>query len=80
MDKDQLYRLYGQETSYHSNPPSFSTWCRNKGYKQNSSGDFILSAVIGAATGSAIVGGFLGGDLLGGIVGDLFEGTDDGLL
>lgn len=42
--------------------------------KLNGSGDFLTSAVIGAATGSALLGGILGGDLLGGVVGDLFDG------
>lgn len=37
-------------------------------------GDFLLSAVIGAATGSALLGGLLGGDLLGGIAGDMLDG------
>ena len=38
------------------------------------SGDFLTSAVIGAATGSALLGGLLGGDMLGGIAGDMFDG------
>lgn len=38
---------------------------------------FIISGVIGAATGSALVGGLLGGSLLGGLMGDFLEGTDD---
>ena len=37
-------------------------------------GDFLLSAVIGAATGSALLGGLLGGSFLGGITGDLLDG------
>jgi hypothetical protein len=28
MDGDQLYRLYQQETRFHDNPPSFTTWVR----------------------------------------------------
>lgn len=40
----------------------------------NDTGDFIISAAIGAATDSALLGGLLGGDMLGGIVGDLFDG------
>lgn len=43
----------------------------------NSSGDFLMSAAIGAATDSALLGGLLGGDMAGGIVGDLLSG--DGL-
>ena len=39
------------------------------------SGDFILSAIIGAATDSAIIGGLLGGSMTGGIVGDLLDGN-----
>jgi len=38
------------------------------------SGDFLVSAVIGAATDSALLGGMLGGDMLGGVVGDLLDG------
>lgn len=49
--------------------------CGKKGLldvaKDNS---FLVSAAIGAATGSAILGGLLGGDILGGVVGDLFDG------
>lgn len=40
----------------------------------NDTGDFLLSAVIGAATDSALLGGILGGDMLGGVVGDLLDG------
>jgi hypothetical protein len=40
----------------------------------NSTGDFILSAVIGAATDSALLGGLLGGDMTGGILGDMLDG------
>jgi hypothetical protein len=39
-----------------------------------SSGDFLISAAIGAATGSTLLGGLLGGDIIGGAVGDLLEG------
>lgn len=39
--------------------------------------DFVVSAAIGAITGSGLVGGLLGGDLLGGIVGDALFGDDD---
>jgi len=37
--------------------------------------DFLVSAVIGAATNSALLGGVLGGDMVGGIVGDMFDGN-----
>ena len=40
----------------------------------NDTGDFLISAAIGAATDSALLGGLIGGDMLGGIVGDLFDG------
>lgn len=40
---------------------------------------FLISGVIGFATGSSIIGGVLGGDLIGGLVGDLLEGTDDSI-
>lgn len=51
--------------------------------KQSSSEDFekfLISGVIGFATGSSIVGGLLGGSLLGGLMGDLLEGDDDSIL
>ena len=37
---------------------------------------FLISGIIGYATGSALLGGLLGGDLLGGIVGDLLDDDD----
>ena len=40
------------------------------------SGDFFLSAAIGAVTDNAILGGLVGGDMLGGLVGDLFSDGD----
>lgn len=40
-------------------------------------GDFLTSAVIGAATGSAIVGAVLGGDMLGSFIGSSLFGDDD---
>lgn len=43
----------------------------------DSSGDFLMSAAIGAATDNALIGGLLGGDMAGGIIGDLLSG--DGL-
>ena len=42
--------------------------------RSSSNGDFLTSAVIGAATGSALLGGLLGGDMLGGILGDSLDG------
>lgn len=41
---------------------------------------FLVSGVIGAATGSSIVGGIIGGSFLGGLLGDTIEGTDDSWL
>lgn len=38
---------------------------------------FLISGVIGFATGSALIGGLLGGDLIGGFLGDALQGTDD---
>lgn len=38
------------------------------------SGDFLTSAIIGAATDSALLGGLLGGSMTGGLMGDLFDG------
>lgn len=40
----------------------------------DNSGEFITSAIIGAATGSSLLGGIMGGDIVGGIVGDLLDG------
>ena len=37
----------------------------------------LLSAAIGALSGSAVVGGLIGGSFLGGFLGDVLEGTDD---
>jgi len=37
------------------------------------SDDFIVSAIIGAATDSALLGGLLGGSILGGILGDSLD-------
>ena len=49
--------------------------------KKESSNDdfekFLISGVIGFATGSSLIGGLLGGSLLGGLAGDLLEGDDD---
>ena len=41
---------------------------------------FIVSGVIGAATGSSVIGGLLGGDFVGGLLGDLLEDGDDSWL
>lgn len=41
---------------------------------------FLISGLIGAATGSTIIGGLMGGSFLGGLVGDLLEGDDDSIL
>ncbi len=41
--------------------------------------EFLISGVIGYATGSSIVGGLLGDSLLGGLMGDLLEGDDDSI-
>ena len=38
---------------------------------------FMVSGVIGLATGSALAGGLLGGSLLGGVVGPLLGDDDD---
>lgn len=40
---------------------------------------FLVSGLVGAATGSTIIGGLIGGSFLGGLVGDLLEGTDDSI-
>ena len=50
-----------------------SHYCPTTGhtYREDASGDFALSMVMGMATNNAILGGMLGGSLLGGIVGDM---------
>ncbi len=49
--------------------------CRKVGlFNVDEDDSFIVSAIIGAATGSALIGGLLGGDLLGGVIGDLLDG------
>jgi len=42
--------------------------------KSSGGGDFIVSGIIGAVTGSALLGGLIGGDFIGGAVGDLLDG------
>lgn len=41
---------------------------------------FLVSAAIGAVTGSTIIGGLVGGSFLGGLLGDAMEGDDDSWL
>ena len=41
---------------------------------------FLISGIIGFATGSTIIGGILGGDFVGGLVGDLLGDDDDSIL
>lgn len=54
-----------------------------KAIKNQSSDDefekFLVSGIIGAATGSTLIGGLLGGSLLGGLMGDMLEGGDDSI-
>jgi hypothetical protein len=47
-----------------------------KTIRESDEGDFVLSAIIGAATDSAILGALFGGDLIGGVVGDLLGDGD----
>ena len=58
------------EETYHS----LMSFERAEYGEVSNSGDFLLSAVIGAATDSALLGGLLGGSFLGGMAGDLFDG------
>ena len=49
--------------------------CPEKGMLHVDEDDsFLVSAIIGAVTGSAILGGLLGGDIVGGILGDALDG------
>jgi hypothetical protein len=61
---------------FQTNHPSEYRKLKQHHEENGDGGDFLISAVIGAATGSALLGGLLGGDLLGGIVGDFFGGDD----
>jgi len=45
--------------------------------KEDDDDDFLISAGIGAATGSALMGGVLGGSFLGGLAGSSLFGDDD---
>lgn len=47
---------------------------RESNSSRSDSGSFLLSAAVGAVTGSAILGGLIGGDIVGGIAGDLLDG------
>ena len=51
-------------------------YCQSQGrhLTRESDGDFLMSAIIGAATDSALLGGLLGGDMIGGAIGDLLNG------
>jgi hypothetical protein len=60
---------------------NYMTYLEQRNYRMltssdrlNDSGDFLLSAAIGAVTDSALLGGIIGGDMLGGVVGDMFDG------
>lgn len=50
---------------------------RNSGIKVD---DLLVSAAVGALTGSTVIGGLVGGSFLGGLIGDSLEGTDDSWL
>lgn len=41
---------------------------------------FLISGVIGYATGSTVVGSLIGGSIMGALLGDVLEGTDDSFL
>ena len=49
-------------------------------HKRGDIDDVLLSAAIGAITGSTVAGGLIGGSFLGGFLGDVLEGTDDSWL
>jgi len=53
-------------------------YCEAEGrtLRQDDGDDFILSAIVGAATDSAILGAVLGGSVTGAIIGDLLNGGD----
>lgn len=49
--------------------------CRKAGLLNVDKDDsFLVSTIIGAATGSALFGALLGGDIIGGILGDSLDG------
>lgn len=39
----------------------------------DNSGDFLMSAALGALTDNTVIGGLLGGDIVGGLAGDLLS-------
>ena len=67
-------------TAFNSNTNNIMDTCRKCGEEKfdcecdDDSGDFLLSAVVGAATDSAIIGGLVGGDIIGGMLGDGLDG------
>ena len=69
ITESEYRRLLSYEQREYSYNGSSST--------SNSSGDFLTSVAIGAATDNDLLGGILGGDMAGGIVGDFLGG--DGL-
>lgn len=60
------------DTHFQLNHPSEYQKLRDH-HEENGEGDFILSAAIGAATGSALLGGMIGGDFLGGALGSFLD-------
>jgi hypothetical protein len=42
MDSDQLFRLYQQETRYHDNPPSFTTWVREREERKRQAAEVLM--------------------------------------
>jgi hypothetical protein len=62
------------ESIYHSLPISMKADFVRVEESDRATEKFIVSAAIGAVTGSTLLGGILGGDFIGGAVGDIFEG------
>lgn len=71
---DKMHYLERSEYSY------YKSVSKKELKKRGSSGDPLLSGIIGYATNSGIVGGLLGGSLLGGILGDALNDDDDNIL
>lgn len=70
---------YCKHCEEHVSEHSRTHHCKKKGLLNIDEDDsFLVSAIIGAVTGSTLIGGILGGDFLGSITGDFLEGTDDG--
>lgn len=70
--KKELTGKIINENEYKNLPYGESSYYR----EIDDDGDFIMSAVIGAATDNSLIGGLLGGSIIGGILGDTLNDGD----